>query len=169
MRGRIATNGTKMSEIELFIDRARGDDGFTFGADELMNNDAGLMSPPAGRKKATRKELMALSRGEFGTYVSNFNVGSTCHFTELGWTVIDPSYNGSYAPIQCGWKSDGADDANARPGLIIDEELGFAIEAGMISGKVYAYGVNGTYSAFIPYPFAAAQEAQVAYINKRLG
>ncbi|OOQ84440.1 hypothetical protein PEBR_30518 [Penicillium brasilianum] len=166
LRGRIKVVHQKITELELFINRYRGDHGFSFSAAELPANYEALMLPPANRTKASRATLEALSESLFATS-SNFSVtvGDNCQFTELGWKVVDPGTNGtgSTTPLDCTWPSDHPTDTKARVGLVIDEELGFVVTSGVIPGKVYPYG---NISAFIPDAMTAAQEAQEVWIQE---
>jgi hypothetical protein len=166
LRGRVKVVDRQITELELFINRNRGDHGFSFSAAELPANYAVLMSPPANRTKASRETLYALSDALFAES-SNFSVsvGDECQFTELGWKVVDTGTyaNASSTPIGCSWPSDHPTDSKARVGLVIDEELGFVVTSGVIPGKVYGYQ---NVSAFIPNKMTAAQEAQQVWIDE---
>ncbi|GAB7355643.1 hypothetical protein MBLNU459_g6359t2 [Dothideomycetes sp. NU459] len=166
LRGRVKVVDRQITELELFINRYRGDHGFSFSAAELPTNDAILMSPPANRTKPSRATLEALSEALFATS-DNFTVsiGNDCQFTELGWRVVDPGPwgNGSTTPLGCAWPSSHPTDANARVGLVIDEELGFVVTSGIVPGKVFGYG---NVSAFIPDHMTAAQEAQYVWLKE---
>lgn len=165
LRGRVKVVDQEITELELFINRNRGDHGFSFSAAELPTNDAELMSPPGNRTKASRETLWELSESLFAES-SNFSVtvGDDCQFTEIGWRVVDTGTygNGSSTPLGCAWPSDHPTDANARVGLVIDEELGFVVTSGIVPGKVFPYQ---NISAFIPDQMAAPQEAQVEYLE----
>ncbi|CZR65141.1 uncharacterized protein PAC_15041 [Phialocephala subalpina] len=169
LRGRVKVVDQQITELELFINRYRGDHGFSFSAAELPTNYKALMSPPANRTKASRATLEALSEALFATS-SNFSVsiGDDCQFTEIGWKVVDPGTygNGSTDPLGCSWPSGHPTDTNARVGLVIDEELGFVVTSGIVPGKVYPYGPYGNLSAFIPNTLSAPQEVQEAYFEE---
>ncbi|KAL3485119.1 hypothetical protein BJX62DRAFT_217621 [Aspergillus germanicus] len=161
LRGRIAVADHKITELELFINRNRGDHGFSYNSTQLLPNAATLMSPPANRKKNSRASLEALSEALFATSSNlSVNVSDNCQFTEIGWKVVDTGVygNGTTEPLSCSWPSDHPTDDNARVNLVIDEELGFVVTSGIIPGKVYPY--NGNVSAFIPNKMTAAQKAQ---------
>ena len=165
LRGRVKVVDQEITELELFINRYRGDHGFSFSAAELPTNYAELMSPPANRTKASRATLRELSESLFAES-SNFSVtvGNDCQFTEIGWRVVDTGTygNGSSTPLGCAWPSDHPTDANARVGLVIDEELGIVVTSGIVPGKVLPYQ---NISAFIPDKMTSAQEAQVEYLE----
>jgi hypothetical protein len=161
LRGRIAVVDQRITELELFINRNRGDHGFSYNSTELLPNSVTLMSPPADRKKNSRASLEALSEALFASSSNlSVTVSDTCQFTELGWKVVDTGVygNGTTEPLGCSWPSDHPTDDSARVNLVIDEELGFVVTSGIIPGKVYPY--NGNVSAFIPNKMTAAQEAQ---------
>lgn len=166
LRGRIAVVDQQITELELFINRYRGDHGFSFSAAELPANYAELMSPPENRTKASRETLWKLSEALFAES-SDFSVtvSDNCQFTEIGWKVVDAGTynNGSTDPLGCAWPDDHPTDDNARVALVIDEELGFVVTSGVIPGTVYPYG--GNVSAFIPNKMTTAQQAQVDYIE----
>jgi hypothetical protein len=165
LRGRVKVVNQEITELELFINRYRGDHGFSFSAAELPTNYAVLMSPPSNRTKASRATLGALSESLFAVS-SNFTVtlGDECQFTEIGWRIVDTGTysNGSSTPLGCSWPAEHPTDTNARVGLVIDEELGFVVTSGIVPGKVFPYQ---NISAFIPDTLAAAQEAQVEYFE----
>ncbi|KAH6869116.1 hypothetical protein B0T10DRAFT_467447 [Thelonectria olida] len=167
LRGRVKVVDQEITELELFVNRNRGDHGFSFSAAELPANYKVLMSPPANRTKASRATLEALSEALFATS-SNFSVtvSDDCQFTESGWNVVDTGVygNGSSDPLGCVWPDDHPTDTNARVALVVDEELGFVVTSGIIPGTVYPY--YGNVSAFIPNKMTAAQKAQVAWYEE---
>lgn len=168
LRGRVKVVDQQITELELFVNRNRGDHGFSFSAADLPTNYAPLMSPSNNRTKASRETLVALSDSLFATS-SNFSVtvSDSCQFTELGWKVIDPGTynNGSTDPLGCSWPTDHPTDTSARVALVVDEELGFVVTSGIIQGMVYPY--YGNTSAFIPNTMTAAQEAQEAWYEEQ--
>ncbi|PYH69373.1 uncharacterized protein BO88DRAFT_461601 [Aspergillus vadensis CBS 113365] len=166
LRGRVKVVNQEITELELFINRYRGDHGFSFSAAELPSNYEALMSPPGNRTKASRATLTALSEALFATSSNmSVRVDANCQFTEIGWKVIDTgTYNNeTTTPLSCSWPSDHPTDENARVGLVIDEELGFVVTSGMIQGKVYPYQ---NVSAFIPDAMTSSQEAQDVWLNE---
>lgn len=165
LRGRIAVSDQKIAELELFINRNRGDHGFSYNSTQLLPNYATLMSPPANRKQDSRHSLEALSSALFSsTNNLSVDIGDTCQFTELGWKVVDTGVygNGTTTPLGCSWPTDHPTDDSARLNLVIDEELGFVVTSGIIPGKVYPY--NGNVSAFIPNKMTSAQAAQDVWL-----
>ncbi|KAJ5989542.1 hypothetical protein N7481_004752 [Penicillium waksmanii] len=160
LRTRLKVVNRKITELEIFVNRYRGEHGFSFSAEELPSNYAVLMSPPANRTKASRADLTSLSEALFATS-SDFEVAvsDTCQFTEIGWKVIDTGVyaNGTTDPLGCSWPDAHPTDDKARVALVIDEELGFVVTSGMIPGIIYPYQ---NVSAFIPDAMPTAQEAQ---------
>lgn len=153
LMGRIAVVNQTITEIEIFINRARVDQGFSFDSANLPQNYAAIMDVPSNATLPTRKELIKLSTGIFtgADYAAKLAIGCTCQFAEAGSIVVadgGPAGNGTYLPLGCGGViDDGPFDYTARTGLVIDEELGFAVQIGMIPGGVYAWRNE---SAFIP-------------------
>ncbi|KAJ5389279.1 uncharacterized protein N7496_000347 [Penicillium cataractarum] len=161
LRGRVKVVDQRITELELFINRSRGDDGYAFSATELSENYKVLMSPPKNREKASRTELEAIGAAAWDSSDSlSVSVGDNCQFTEVGATIIDTGTygNDSTAPLTCSWSSTRPTDLNARTSLVIDEELGFIVTNGVVQGKVYPY--YGNISTFIPDSMTSAQEAQ---------
>ena len=166
LRGRIQVVNRTISELELFINRYRGDHGFSFNATELPINYAPLMSLPANRTKPSREDLVTLSEALFassGNYTPA--IDDNCQFSEIGWRVVDPGTygNGSTEMLGCSWPAAHPTDDNARTSLVVDEELGFVITSGIVPGTVFPYGPQGYVSAFIPNTLSAPQLAQVQY------
>lgn len=164
---RIKVVDKQITELELYVNRSRGDHGFSLSPEELAKNYKRWMSPPADRQKATRVQLEGLGEATFDPS-SNFSVGlaSDCQFTEQGWSVIDPGPdgNGSTTPLGCNWPQDRPADTKARANLVIDEETGIVVSGALIPGMVYPYG---KISAFIPNDMKAAQEAQDEWLAKK--
>ena len=174
LRGRVKVVGQNITELELFINRFRGDHGFSFSSQELAANSKVLMGPPANRTKQSRADLEAISAALFAESsnpASNTSVAiaDDCQFTELGWKVIDTGNygNASSEPLGCAWPTEHPTDANARTNLVIDEELGFVITSGIVPGKDFPYA-NITESAFIPDHMVTAQEAQLAWMAEMI-
>ncbi|KAH9205420.1 hypothetical protein DL95DRAFT_397652, partial [Leptodontidium sp. 2 PMI_412] len=71
LRARFKVVGNNITELELFINRFRGDHGFSFSSEELAANYKPLMNPPANRTKPSRADLSVA-------------VDDNCYFTELG-------------------------------------------------------------------------------------
>ena len=172
LRGRVKVIGQNITELELFINRFRGDHGFSFSSQELPTNYKDLMNPPANRTKPSRADLEAISVALFANSSNpasntSVTVADNCQFTELGWRVIDTGNygNASSTPLGCNWPSDHPTDPDARINLVIDEEMGFVITSGIVPGKVFPYA-NITESAFIPDAMTTAQEAQQAWIDQ---
>lgn len=166
LRGRVKVVDRLITELELFMNRNRGDHGFSYSAVELPANYAELMSPPANRTKASREYLYNLSDALFSsTNNLSVSVDDACQFTELGWKVIDTGVygNASSDPLGCSWPDDHPTDDNARVALVVDEELGFVVTSGIIPGTVYPYQ---NVSAFIPDRMTSAQEAQDVWVKE---
>jgi hypothetical protein len=194
MWGRIKVVDRKITELEFFIDRSRGDDGFEFSAEELVNDFKLIMSPPAGRKKATREELLKVGKAIFGPNDVTLETSPNCHLDEVGAKVVDPGLddvtnmvNPGFAtddgkaassaitmskdlntPMGCAWFPISPKDPKARI-VVVDEDLGIVAASGIVAGKVYPYPLNGKMvSAFIPDAMKSAQDAQEQWIQRRL-
>ncbi|CEL02176.1 hypothetical protein ASPCAL03348 [Aspergillus calidoustus] len=146
--GRIKVSQQLITEFELFVNRGKGEDGFAFDVENLPDNFKRWQYPPKDRTKATRDQLARLAASSFNAN-DNFTVdmASDCQFTEMGWVVKNAA---------CNWMPDRPTDLNART-VVIDEQLGIVVTAGVVPGKVYPYA---TFSAFIPDSMESSQATQ---------
>ena len=184
--GRIKVVDQRISQVELFINRSRGDHGFSYSPEQLPGYFKTLMSPPAGRTKATRAELEQLAEAAFNpSSPMKVNPSPTCQFTEVGWGVVDPGLDeqvgsmppatnpadpaasappaGGFdknAPLGCMFPPSRPADPHARV-LVIDEDLGFVVVGALTPGFVYPYPYLGhMLSAFIPNDMKDPMKAQ---------
>lgn len=164
---RIKVVDRQITQLELYVNRSRGDHGFSFSAAELPKNFEQWMSPPADRQKATRAVLESLSAATFNPNDTlSVSIAEDCQFTEEGWSVIDPGpdEDGSTTPLGCSWRTDRPADADARLNLVIDEQYGIVVTGAIIPGKIYPYG---EISAFIPNDMKTAQAEQDEWLAKK--
>jgi hypothetical protein len=168
LNARIKVVNKEITELELFINRSRGDHGFSLSPEDLADNYKPWISPPTNRTKASREILEALSAATFDTSTGfNVTVADSCQFLEEGWAVVDPGpdEDGSYEPLTCSFPSSRPTDSNARLNPVIDEELGIVVTGAVVPGKVYPYG---ELSAFIPDQMVEAQAAQEEWLEGKL-
>lgn len=168
--GRVKVVRKKLTELELYVNRSRGDHGFTYDSTQVTSNFAQLMSPPANRKRATRSELRTLSRAAFDPSVDAefpVDIADDCQFSEVGALVVDtgPDEDRSDAPLGCLWFPERPVDKNARDNLVIDEKLGIVVAGAVVPGTTYGYA---DVSAFIPDDMVAPQQAQEEWIEKEI-
>jgi hypothetical protein len=181
--GRIKVVNRKIAELELFVNRSRGDHGFSFSADKLPENLRPWMNPPLNRNRATRAELEALARIAFANEDKfPYQAAPDCSFIEAGSKVVDPGLDdvppvaaptGSSAmdpnaPIGCATPAQRPLDAHSRP-LVIDEELGIVVVGAIIPGTVFPYPFCGhMMSAFIPSQMTQPAEMQRQWLARKL-
>lgn len=180
--GRIGVENRKIDAIEIFINRSRGDHGFSFSAQQLPDNYRKIMAPPANRVKASHAELERLARAAFDASDSlQVKIAGDCQFTELGSKVVDPGLPDTpppaatdqgardpLAPLGCVFPPYRPTDKKARV-IAIDDELGLVVVAGVVPGHVYPYPYFGhMLSAFIPDDMKAPQQAQQDWIERHL-
>ncbi|MFT4228916.1 MAG: hypothetical protein QM602_01340 [Microbacterium sp.] len=167
--GRIKVVDDEITELELYINRSRGDHGYSFGSTDLASVYYDVMNPPEDRVLATRDELETLAQAAYDTSVDfTPSVSSTCEFTENGTFVVDPGPDGTgrTTELNCvGMPSTRPVDLNARDDLVIDEDLGIVVVGAIVAGTVFGYG---TESAFIPDSMTDAQEAEQEWIDNKL-
>ncbi len=181
--GRIKVVDRKITELELFVNRSRGDHGFSFSADKLPENLKSWMNPPASRQKASRAELEALSQAVFATNSTyTIDLGEKCSFIEAGSHVVDPGLDDvppptapagspardSNAPLGCIFPPNHPTDPKARE-IVIDEDLGIVVDAAIVPGTVFPYPFYGhMLSAFIPNEMAEPGVAQQAWFERKV-
>lgn len=178
--GRIKVTDRRISEVEIFLSRSRGDHGFSFSADQMARNYGQLMNPPAGRLRASHAELVKLARASFDTSdPTPFPTAADCQFTEVGSKVIDPGLDdvkgpprpaGETAdtPLGCMFPPFRPTDKNARI-VAIDDELGLVVAAAVVPGRVYPYPFYGhMLSAFIPNQMREPRVAQDAWLARHV-
>ncbi len=162
--GRLKIENNLISELELFIIRARGDAGFVFLPAEMKKLPEGWTEPIPDGEKAGREELQALGNALFGDEGRvSFEASEKCVLMEMGGIVYeDPEYletmtddrikSGTKEPvtIQAGLWPERPLDPDARV-AVIDEEQGAVISFGVVPGYVSAYiTANATASCFVP-------------------
>ena len=175
--GRIKVADRKISEIEIFLNRSRGDHGFSFSADQMPANYKVLMSPPARRAKTARDELEKIAAASFDA-ADPYKLDSApgCQFTEVGTLVIEsglddvPHKAGDpdpEAPLGCMFPPFRPTDKKARV-IAVDDETGLVVTAAVIKGMVYPYPWRGhMMSAFIPDDMKAPQQVQDEWIARK--
>jgi hypothetical protein len=180
--GRIKVENRKISELELYVNRSRGDHGFSFDAENLPKNLYGWMHPPVDRTKVSRADLEALSKSVFAEG-STFDmpIGKDCAFLEAGSHVVDPGLDDVPAepapdgskrdpetPLGCIMPPNHPVDPKARE-IVVDEELGIVVDAAMVPGVVYPYPFHGhMMSAFIPDQMKEPGVAQQAWFERKI-
>lgn len=178
--GRIRVADREITELELFINRARGDHGFSFSPEQLPTNYRKIMLAPPSRRRASHEELVRLARAAFdASDPLHVDVDADCQFTELGWRVVDPGLDDVAGPplppgrtkedpLGCVFPPNRPNDKAARV-IAIDDDLGIVVVAAVIRGVVYPYPYYGhMLSAFIPNDMAEPMKAQDAWIERHV-
>lgn len=175
--GRLKVVDREITELEIFLNRSRGDHGFSFSAEQMRQNYATWMNPPAKRQKTSREELEKLAAASFDARDPyQIDMGQNCQFSEVGALVIDPGLDDvppqaggpdPKAPLGCMFPPFRPTDLKART-LVVDEETGIVVTAAMIPGVVYPYPWQGRLvSAFIPDDMKDAQKTQDDWIARQ--
>ncbi|KAL2841749.1 hypothetical protein BJY01DRAFT_236270 [Aspergillus pseudoustus] len=156
LNARVKVVNNQITELDLFVNRSRGDYGFSLSPEELADNYEQWMEPPSTRSKASCATLEALGAAAFDTTTGlNVTVADDCH----------PDEDGSYEPLTDSWPDSRPTDANARANLVVDDELGIVVVGALVPGNVYPYG---ELSAFIPDQMVEAQAAQDEWLDGKL-
>ena len=179
--GRIKVVDHKLAELELFVNRSRGDHGFSFSAEKLPENLRPWMNPPPGRRHAIRAELEALAKIAFAGHGRfPYPAAADCAFIEAGSQVVDPGLDDALppaaaganapdpnAPIACITPDQRPEDPLSRP-LVVDEELGIVVVGAVIPGTVFPYPFYGhMLSAFIPSQMAPPTRLQQQWFERK--
>jgi len=175
--GRIKVEDRKIAELEFFLNRSRGDHGFSFSADQMRANYKSLMTLPASRQKTAHDELEKIARASFdASDPYKLDSAPNCQFTEVGTLVIDPGLDDvphkagdpdPEAPLGCMFPPFRPTDKKARI-IAVDDETGFVVTAAVIRGMVYPYPWRGhMMSAFIPDDMKAPQQIQDDWIERK--
>lgn len=181
--GRIKVVDRKIAQLELFVNRSRGDHGFSFSARNLPANVYRWMHPPLNRVTASRATLEQLSRAAFNASEPlKLKIAADCQFLEVGQQVGNDGLGPKFAKpswakaaagskhLGCVWPAARPTDLRART-VVIDRKLGIVVDAAIVRGRVYPYpsAVGGAYqhmiSAFIPDDMKQAQATQMNWYH----
>jgi len=167
--GRIKVQDSKISELELYTTRSRGQGGFQFGSEGAANFPPAWTSTVPPGRRASRAELLQAGRSIFDTRIKAPEVAPGCVIMEDGKVVAEnpdvaksvgpanqankpPAMTNSdgTVPIPCGNPPGRPTDPQARAN-IVDEEQGVVVSLAMVEGMTEPYLVTvPTESAFVP-------------------
>lgn len=165
--GRLKIENEKITELELYIDRARADSGFVLLPDEMNKLPHGWTSPIPANGRASRAELETVGKAIFDiSSGAEYEADPDCILMEIGGIVYeDPEYlDNLRSEENAGIKSESSSlvtipaglwplrptDPNARI-IAIDEDQGIVVAAAIIDGYVCPYIVPAeTASCFVP-------------------
>jgi hypothetical protein len=173
--GRIKIDARRISEVELFVNRSRGQGGFQFEADGPAHFPSEWTVEVPAASRATRGELLHAGQSIFDTTVPAPEAAANCvvmengkvvgenpdvlkaigggakHESKAGPAIVPKKTNpDGTVPVPCGNPPNRPTDKNART-TIIDEERGIVVSMAMVPGVVEPYLVtNPTESASVP-------------------
>lgn len=163
--GRIKVENELITELELNIIRSRKDSGFVYLPEEMNKLPYGWTSSIPEGGKATREELLDVGKAIFDESGPNqYEPSEHCILMEIGGIVYeDPDYlqtlsnpdevapeSKELVTISGGLWPGRPQDRNARV-VVVDEENGVVISAGIVQGYVCPYVVaKETGSCFVP-------------------
>src|SRR5258707_4471327 len=188
--GRLKVQNRRISEIELYTNRSRGQGGFQFDPDGPSHFPAAWTIALKPAQRASRAELLKAGESIFNTSIDGHPISTECVLMENGKVVSEnpevakevgiPAQPGA-APrprnpdgtvsIPCGAPPIRPTDQHARTD-IVDEEQGVVVSFGVVQGISEPYlATSPTESAFVPYsllqPYAdMLKKQQAADINK---
>lgn len=163
--GRFKAEGGKFAEIELYIDRSRGDGGFMFDGNGPAHLPRAWTEAIAARRLPSRSDLVEAGRSMFDPAIAGPPIAPACRLMENGRLVaesprvlkwVDPSGQGLHVnadgsvPIPCGSPADRPADPTART-VVVDTAQGIVVSIASVQGLVQPYLITDpTVSAFIP-------------------
>jgi len=155
----------RFSEIELYVDRSRGDGGFMFDGTGPGHFPAVWTEQVPLSRLPSRSTLVQAGRSMFDPGVAGLSVAPSCRLMENGRLVaedpkvlkwVDPGGNGLHPnpdgtlPIPCGLPPNRPADPHARL-VVADTQAGIVISIATVQGVVQPYLITDpTVSAFIP-------------------
>lgn len=167
--GRLKASQRKVSELELYVNRSRGQGGFQFDAGGVAKLPKAWTTSLNSQKKATRAELQRFGDSMFDVRLTAPLAAAECRLLENGQEVQEnpevlaaimpadakhgpqlPKNANGTVPVPCGAPPDRPSDPHARTN-IIDEEQGVVVSMGTVHGFAAPYVVTSpTESAFVP-------------------
>lgn len=176
--GRLKADGRKLSEVELYLTRSRGDAGFIFGNGTLDQLPPAWTQPVARNRLPSREELLRIGKAMFDPALPLPPSGADCALMENGGVVKEEpewmSYGDQPAPktaapgtsvsmtgMGCPLFPGRPGDPNARVD-VVDTEQGVVVSLASLEGLIYNYPVtNPTWSAFVPNSLRGMHEASL--------
>lgn len=161
--GRLKVVGEKLSEIELYVTRTRGDTGYQFSADHVSDPAPEWTVQIDKARLPARSQLLTWGRSIFDTKQPSPPTAPNCVLMENGKVVEedaevakqvsignDKAKHGHMVTIPCGAFPDRPTDPLARTD-IVDEEQGVVVSIATVHGLVEPSLVEDpTISAFVP-------------------
>jgi len=163
--GRFRLKQRRFSEIELYVDRSRGDGGFMFDGTGPGHFPSVWTQQIPRSRLPSRSALIRAGRAMFDPSVAGLPIAPYCRLMENGRLVaedpkvlkwVDPGGNGLHPnpdgtlPIPCGLPPNRPVDPLARL-VVADTQAGIVISIATVQGVVQPYLITKpTVSAFIP-------------------
>jgi hypothetical protein len=163
--GRIEEDDHRVSQVELYVDRSRGDGGFMFDGDGPSRLPRVWTDAVPQAHLPSRAELLAAGRSMFDPAIAGPAIAASCRLMENGRLVAEnpkvlawvggggktlrANPDGT-VPIPCGSPPERPADPHARTD-IADTKQGIVISIATVHGMVEPYLVTSpTVSAFVP-------------------
>lgn len=178
--GRFKVQARQFAEIELHLNRSRGQGGYQLGGAGPLNFPSAWTRPVPQAQRATRAELARHARSIFDVRWPNLPPAPTCALMENGQVVQEhaevaaevagaanaPRDAQGFVAIPCGMPRPRPTDPRARTG-IVDEEQGIVVAQATVHGSTQPMLLTSpTESAFVPdqilAPYAAMLRKQQA-------
>ncbi|MFT4190634.1 MAG: hypothetical protein QM617_03800 [Comamonas sp.] len=178
--GRLAVVDRKLSELELYVSRSKGESGQLFDPSGLDDLPVAWSRPLAPEARVSRAELDSVARSMLDRRYRQPEGSRQCELVEMGGRVIedpealkaimkDDAPDLSQRQLKGGVSvpctaSDRPEDRQVR--VLIDEEAGATVSLGVVPGTVYPSFINpGLESTFVPTDMAAGWKRLPAEIH----
>lgn len=166
--GRLKVSDRKLTEIELYVTRSRGDAGFQFDARALAHMPLGWTEKVSAAQLPDRAVLLQAGRSTFDSALPGLPMAASCVLMENGKVVAEnpkvlkdisggpssvlprPRNADGTVSIPCGTSPARPTDPLARTD-IMDTEQGIVVSIATVRGMVEPYVITSpTQSAFVP-------------------
>jgi hypothetical protein len=169
--GRFKVENKKISELEIFLARAKSDSGLQFDPEGLSHLPAVWTTPVPEAQRATREQLTRIAQSVFNTKYGTPDIAKECEQVEEGALVVEnpdalkvlaagvpnelltrevknSKVKGGVS-IPCGLAQDRPQDDRAR--ILVDEEQGVAMAFAPVVGVEYSsFLTPGDETTFVP-------------------
>ncbi|WP_221800913.1 hypothetical protein [Oceanobacter mangrovi] len=161
---RLKVEDRLITELEMYISRAKGESGLKFAPEELSSLPPAWLEPVPVGQKANREELTKWANSVFDRSFGTPPESKTCELVEMGGRVVeDPDALKTLMPgddlatdrplkhgvsVPCTFDK-RPEAKNAR--ILVDEETGIVVSFGVVPGIVYpSFIEKGSESTFVP-------------------
>lgn len=169
--GRLKVEDRRLTELELYVSRSKGDSGQVFDPKGLEHLPSAWTTPLPAAQRPSREQLSHLGATVLDSSLGSPGGDPRCELVEMGGRVVeDPEALKAIMPaddlsqrkvaggvsVPC-TAPDRPGDPRAR--VIVDQEQGVSVSLGIVPGQVYGSFITpGLESTFVPLAMSAGFE-----------